>query len=90
MTYIETLGFHRLSEIERNGLEMAIGRMKVLALDDTVIKQTISLRQKRNIGLADAIIASTALIHGLPLVTRNVNDFKNVDGLKLINPFENT
>jgi len=47
VTCIGTLGFHRLSEIERNGLEMAIGRMKVLALDDAVVKRTISLRRQQ-------------------------------------------
>ena len=89
ITCIETLGFHRLSETERNGLEMAIGRMKVLPLDDAVVKQSIFLRRKHNMGLADAIIAATALMHDLPLVTRNVDDFKHIDGLKLVNPFEN-
>jgi predicted nucleic acid-binding protein len=39
--------------------------------------------------LADAIIAATALEFDVPLVTRNVVDFKNVAGLTLINPFEN-
>jgi predicted nucleic acid-binding protein len=84
---IETLGFHRLSETERHGLEAAIARMKVLALEDTVVGRAISLRQERKMGLADAIIAATALVHRLPLVTRNVDDFKHVAGLKIINPF---
>ncbi len=39
-------------------------------------------------GLADAIIAATALVHGLELVTRNVDDFQHVSGLRLVNPFE--
>ena len=38
-------------------------------------------------GLADAIIAATALVHGLRLVTRNESDFKHVTGLQVTNPF---
>jgi predicted nucleic acid-binding protein len=36
-----------------------------------------------NISLPDAIIASTALIKGVKLFTRNIKDFENVPGLKL-------
>ena len=38
-------------------------------------------------GLADAIIAATALVHELPLVTRNEEGFKHVAGLRFVNPF---
>ena len=38
-------------------------------------------------GLADAIIVATALVHGLRLVTRNADDFKHVAGLELLDPF---
>ena len=34
-------------------------------------------------GLADAIIAATCLVHGLTLVTLNVADFEKVEGLAL-------
>lgn len=84
---IETLGYHRLSDSERQGLEAAIARMTVLALEAAVVERAISLRQERKIGLADAIIAATALVHQLPLVTRNVDDFKHVAGLEIVNPF---
>ncbi len=50
--------------------------------------RAITLRQQRKMGLGDSIIAATALVHGLALVTRNVDDFKHVAGLALINPFD--
>jgi len=48
----------------------------------------ISIRKIHRIKLPDAIIAATALVNGLELVTRNINDFKNIDGLNLINPWD--
>jgi hypothetical protein len=38
--------------------------------------------------LGDALIAGTALAHGLTLVTRNLEDFEGISGLSLLNPFE--
>ncbi|MEO6789072.1 MAG: type II toxin-antitoxin system VapC family toxin [Chthoniobacteraceae bacterium] len=87
VTRIETLGFHRLSETECTWLSAAIQRMLVLPLTKAVEERAIALRQERKMGLADAIIAATALVHGLTLVTRNMDDFIHVAGLDLINPF---
>ena len=39
------------------------------------------------IKLPDAIIAASALTHGLRLMTRNVDDFK-ATGVELINPWD--
>ena len=87
VTRIETLGYHQLSEIERHWLEAAFASMCILPLDDAVASRAIALRQERRMALADAIIAATALVHALPLVTRNTDDFKHVAGLELVNPF---
>ena len=38
--------------------------------------------------LIDAMIAATALVHGLTVVTRNVRDFEQF-GVTILNPFEN-
>jgi predicted nucleic acid-binding protein len=57
-------------------------------LDDDVIERTVKLRQQEKMKLGDAIIAATALEFGLPLVTRNVDDFKHMVGLRVINPFD--
>lgn len=37
--------------------------------------------------LGDSIIAATALEYGVPLVTRNENDFRHISGLQIVNPF---
>jgi predicted nucleic acid-binding protein len=84
---IETLGFHGLSEIERHWLETAFARMQILPLDDAVSERAILLRQESRMHLADAIIAATALVHGLPLVTRNGDDFRHLADLEIKDPF---
>ena len=38
--------------------------------------------------MADALIAATALVYQLTLVTRNTKDFDWVPNLHILNPFE--
>ncbi len=56
-------------------------------MNDAVAEAAILLRRARRMKLGDALIAATALLYDLPLVTRNVDDFKHIAGLRLINPF---
>jgi hypothetical protein len=37
---------------------------------------------------ADAMIAATALEYSMPLATRNEGDFRHLDGLDIVNPFD--
>jgi hypothetical protein len=41
------------------------------------------------IKLSDAIIAATAIVNNLYLITNNVKDFDMIQNLKIINPFFN-
>lgn len=84
---IEALGFPRITAEEKSALEAALQSLPEMGLTEAVASRAITLRQERKMALADAIIAATALVHELPLVTRNVADFKHVAGLKLIDPF---
>jgi predicted nucleic acid-binding protein len=87
VTRIETLGYHRLSQIQRVWLETTFERMRILPLDDAVTARAITLRQEQKMDLADAIIAATALVHNMPLVTGNVEDFRHITALRVVNPF---
>ena len=55
-------------------------------LTKEIEKQTILIRKSNKIKLPDAIIAATAIVYNLTLVTRNIDDFKNISGLKIFNP----
>jgi tRNA(fMet)-specific endonuclease VapC len=48
------------------------------------IEQSIRKRGEGSIGMADLFIASTAIVHGLPLVTLNQKHFRRVEGLRLL------
>jgi predicted nucleic acid-binding protein len=49
-------------------------------------KQLIELRMAHKIKLPDAIIAATALVNGLGVVSRNASDFNKVPGLDVVDP----
>ena len=85
---VEALGFQRIADDERERLDTVFAWVEVLPVDDAVADAAILLRQSRRMKLGDALIAATALLYDLPLVTRNDGDFKHVPGLKLINPFQ--
>ena len=90
VTQIEVYGFTGLKPEEEAALDILFRRLTVHPLDAAVIERAIALRQENRMGLADAIIAATALVHHLPLATRNEEDFKHIAGLRVVNPFVKT
>lgn len=69
-------------------MQAFVRSVEVLPLDEPVTRQTIQLRQQHRIKLPDAIIAATALVHALPLLTRNTADFQKVAGLMVLDPHD--
>jgi predicted nucleic acid-binding protein len=57
-------------------------------MDNAVVDKTIEIRGLYRIKLPDAIIAATALINSLVLVLHNTKDFKGIESLRVVNPYE--
>jgi hypothetical protein len=49
---------------------------QILPVSQVVIEQGVRLKQIKKISLGDAIIAGTALVYDLTVVTRNIDDFR--------------
>ncbi|ANV83301.1 twitching motility protein PilT [Picosynechococcus sp. PCC 7003] len=86
---IELLGYPNLSQQQFQEIKDSLAIFDLVFINPSVETQTIQLRQQHKIKLPDAIIASTCLTENAILVTRNVNDFKNISSLEVINPFAN-
>gem|GEM_PF-6793826 len=65
-------------------MQQFVQSVRVLPLDEPVIWETIRLRQQKVAKVPDSVIAATALVHDLMLITRNTKDFKRVPGLALL------
>jgi predicted nucleic acid-binding protein len=84
ITFIEFLGYKDATQETEEFIALA----NVLEINKEIIQICINLRKSKVIKLPDSIIAATALVSNLTLTTRNLSDFKNIPGLKIINPWE--
>jgi predicted nucleic acid-binding protein len=82
---IELLGFHNLSELEDEKFYEFVKNAQIFDLDEMIVEKTIEICRNFRIKLPDAIIAATALVHQLTLLTRNTKDFEKISGLKFQN-----
>lgn len=86
ITFLEVLSFPFSTE-EENDVRMLLNRFTMINIDIKVSNQAIKNRKIKKIKVPDNIIAATAMVYGLTLVTKNIKDFK-VLNLNLLNPFE--
>jgi predicted nucleic acid-binding protein len=60
---------------------------RILVVDTPVALKGAALQVPNPRSYRDALIAATALVHGMTVVTRNVKDFKDT-GVALLNPWQ--
>jgi predicted nucleic acid-binding protein len=87
VSFVEVLGYHKLTEADRTTLAAFFAAAEVLPLTQSVLERAVQLRQARKMSLGDALVAATALVFDRTLVTRNAKDFRWINGLKLHSPF---
>lgn len=61
---------------------------RIIPIDEIVADKWGFILSQANLPAIDGLLAASALVHNLKLVTRNTKDFKNIGGLELINPWD--
>lgn len=84
ITKLEVLGYHKLSSREKEILKRFFEAVEQIPVSQMVIDKAVELRQVQKMSMGDAIIASTALLENDTLLTNNEDDFKNIEGLKVL------
>lgn len=82
VSYIEFLGFNGVTQDSEDFISLA----NIIEINKEIINACINIRKTHKIKLPDAIIAATALVFELTIISRNVIDFKGIQGLTVINP----
>jgi toxin FitB len=62
-------------------------RDRILIVDTAIAQRCAYLQTLRSRDFLDTVIAATAYVHNIPVVTRNVSDFADTD-VRIINPWE--
>lgn len=87
-TRVEVLGWHRITPADLQDLETFLAAGTLFSITDAIADRAVTLRQQKKMSLGDAFIAATALEFDCELVTRNIDDYKHIVDLRLVNPFD--
>lgn len=83
---IEVLGYHKLTKDEEIYFKDIFHFIPVILPSPPVFDAAINIRKMYNLKLGDSLIASTALVHGLTIYSRNLKDFERVTDINCVNP----
>lgn len=82
------LYFGARDNVEMAKLKKFIELFDLIEIDTAISHNAILLIEKyaksHHLDIPDALIASSAVVNGIPLMTYNRKDFKYIDGLKLL------
>ncbi len=86
ITEIKALSWIHKDKQKEKIVTQFVSESNILNITPAIVMQCVNIRRQRKIKTPDAIIAATAIIHGLTLIT-NDSDFYGVPGLLTIDPF---
>ncbi len=88
ITEIELLCWRTVKPEDLEILHNFVNDAFVIELEQEIKLKTADIRKTFRIKLPDAIIAATAFVYDLTLLSRNISDFNGIKDLKLINPWD--
>ncbi len=83
ITEVELLGFKGITKSEEEKLKGLLNDCFLIEWNTKIKEQTIEFRKKYSLRLPDAIIAATAAVYGVPLITAD-KAFSKIEELDLI------
>ncbi|MEK7620163.1 MAG: type II toxin-antitoxin system VapC family toxin [Patescibacteria group bacterium] len=84
VTVFELFRFPGLPEVELNSIREVLDLCLEIPMAHSVSRRAAEISMTRpKMKPLDVFIAATAMVYGLPLVTKNTKDFKGVEGLIL-------
>jgi predicted nucleic acid-binding protein len=85
ITEIEALSWVNKDTSKEKIIQEFIRDVNIIPLTPAVVNECVALRRRKKIKTPDAIIAATAIVHNLSLITSD-KDFNHIKGLKVIDP----
>lgn len=87
ITFMEVLGYQFEDQDEEKLIIQLLDQFEIIHLNMEIAQEVISIKQKKKIKLPDAIIFATSKKNDCDLMTRNTDDFKNIDEtVKIVKP----
>ncbi|HWV28049.1 MAG TPA: type II toxin-antitoxin system VapC family toxin [Dyadobacter sp.] len=88
ITEIELFGWKSATQFDFDLVKLFVGVSLLTELEKDIRDKASELRRQYDLELPDAIVAATAIVHGLTLITDNTTDFVGIEKLRLLNPFD--
>jgi predicted nucleic acid-binding protein len=83
VTELELYSYPDLNDEEEAGIKRLLTDMFVVPLDSRLARYAGYLRRLYRLKTPDSAIAATAMLTKTTLLTRNVDDFRQIDDLKM-------
>ncbi len=88
ITEIELFSWKTATAFDFDLVNIFVDMSLLFDLKKDIRKKASELRRQYDLELPDAIIAATAVFHGLTLITDNTTNFAEIENLSLLNPFD--
>lgn len=88
ITEIELFSWKTAAPFDLDLVSLFVDIAFLFDLKKDIRQKAAELLRQHDLELPDAIVAATALIHDLTLITNNTSDFARIKNLHVLNPFD--